>query len=189
MSFDFGAVRATIYDIKGQDPRSTLLQKHWIRTFPRFRAHSTNPRLWWLIRRESWRSMWRCQRQAASSPPGNIDSRRADSFWRCVVLPIAGRAVLTYLGVTVHAFSISGGILLFVAAMPMLLDNAGLQAPEGQSSAPAPGPDENAVVPKDRGEASHDVSVFRLPSVAIGTRHDRLNSAANVTSRWRFKDC
>ena len=31
----------------------------------------------------------------------------------------AGRAMLSYLGVTVHAFSISGGILLFVAAMPM----------------------------------------------------------------------
>src|SRR4029450_12378194 len=30
---------------------------------------------------------------------------------------IAGRAVLSYLGVTVHAFSISGGILLFVAGI------------------------------------------------------------------------
>ena len=30
---------------------------------------------------------------------------------------VAGRAVLSYLGVTVHAFSISGGVLLFVAAM------------------------------------------------------------------------
>lgn len=43
----------------------------------------------------------------------------------------AGRAVLSYLGVTVHAFSISGGILLFVAAMPMLFgQRGGLQAPE-----------------------------------------------------------
>ena len=46
---------------------------------------------------------------------------------------IAGRAVLSYLGVTVHAFSISGGILLFVAAMPMLFgQRGGLQAPEGK---------------------------------------------------------
>lgn len=46
---------------------------------------------------------------------------------------VAGRAVLSYLGVTVHAFSISGGILLFVAAMPMLFgQRGGLQAPEGK---------------------------------------------------------
>jgi multiple antibiotic resistance protein len=39
--------------------------------------------------------------------------------------------MLSYLGVTVHAFAISGGILLFVAAWPMLLGHrAGLQAPE-----------------------------------------------------------
>lgn len=58
---------------------------------------------------------------------------------------IAGRAVLSYLGVTVHAFSISGGILLFVAAMPMLFgQRGGLQAPE----------------PKERG--GEDISVFPL---------------------------
>jgi len=46
---------------------------------------------------------------------------------------IFGRAVLSYLGVTVQAFSISGGILLFVAAMPMLFgQRGGLQAPEGK---------------------------------------------------------
>jgi multiple antibiotic resistance protein len=58
---------------------------------------------------------------------------------------IAGRAVLTYLGVTVHAFSISGGILLFVAAMPMLFGRrGGLQAPE----------------PKEQG--GEDISIFPL---------------------------
>jgi multiple antibiotic resistance protein len=58
---------------------------------------------------------------------------------------VAGRAVLSYLGVTVHAFSISGGILLFVAAMPMLFgQRGGLQAPE----------------PKEKG--GHDISVFPL---------------------------
>lgn len=62
---------------------------------------------------------------------------------------VAGRAVLSYLGVTVHAFSISGGILLFVAAMPMLFgQRGGLQAPER----------------KERGAtmAGQDISVFPL---------------------------
>ena len=60
---------------------------------------------------------------------------------------VAGRAVLSYLGVTVHAFSISGGVLLFVAAMPMLFgQRGGLQAPE----------------PKERGSVGHDISVFPL---------------------------
>jgi multiple antibiotic resistance protein len=44
---------------------------------------------------------------------------------------LAGRWLLSYLGVTVHAFSISGGILLFAAAWPMLFGHRpGLQAPE-----------------------------------------------------------
>ena len=43
---------------------------------------------------------------------------------------LAGRWLLSYLGVTVHAFSISGGILLFVAAWPMLFGHRpSLQAP------------------------------------------------------------
>jgi multiple antibiotic resistance protein len=60
---------------------------------------------------------------------------------------IAGRWVLSYLGVTVHAFSISGGILLFIAAMPMLFgQRGGLQAPE----------------PKEEGSVGQDISVFPL---------------------------
>ena len=60
---------------------------------------------------------------------------------------VAGRALLSYLGVTVHAFSISGGILLFVAAMPMLFgQRGGLQAPE----------------PKEKGSVGQDISVFPL---------------------------
>jgi multiple antibiotic resistance protein len=44
---------------------------------------------------------------------------------------VAGRWLLSYLGVTVHAFAISGGLLLFVAAWPMLFgQRRGLQAPE-----------------------------------------------------------
>ncbi len=54
---------------------------------------------------------------------------------------LAGRAVLSYLGVTVHDFAISGGILLFATAMPMLFgQRGGLQAPDGRernSSLPA----------------------------------------------------
>ena len=33
---------------------------------------------------------------------------------------LAGRAMLAYLGVTMHAFAVSGGILLFLIALPML---------------------------------------------------------------------
>jgi multiple antibiotic resistance protein len=63
---------------------------------------------------------------------------------------IAGRAVLSYLGVTVHAFSISGGILLFVAAMPMLFgQRGGLQSPE---------PEER----DSMGAGGHDIAVFPL---------------------------
>ena len=43
---------------------------------------------------------------------------------------VGGRWLLAYLGVTVHAFAISGGILLFAAAWPMLFGHRpGLQAP------------------------------------------------------------
>ena len=60
---------------------------------------------------------------------------------------VAGRSVLSYLGVTVHAFSISGGILLFATAMPMLFgQRGGLQAPE----------------PTERGSVGEDISVFPL---------------------------
>jgi multiple antibiotic resistance protein len=37
-----------------------------------------------------------------------------------VALFFAGRWLLSYLGVTVQAFAISGGILLFVVSWPML---------------------------------------------------------------------
>ncbi len=60
---------------------------------------------------------------------------------------IAGRAVLSYLGVTVHAFAISGGILLFATAMPMLFgQRGGLQALE----------------PGERDSVGRDISVFPL---------------------------
>lgn len=44
---------------------------------------------------------------------------------------LAGRPLLSLLGVTVHAFAISGGILLFATAMPMLFGHRPvLQGPE-----------------------------------------------------------
>jgi multiple antibiotic resistance protein len=44
---------------------------------------------------------------------------------------LAGRGLLAHLGVSVHAFAISGGVLLFATALPMLFgQRPGLQAPE-----------------------------------------------------------
>src|SRR3989440_2656847 len=69
------------------------------------------------------------------------------AFGAALFFLVAGRAVLSYLGVTVHAFSISGGILLFVAAMPMLFgQRGGLQSPE----------------PKEKSAVGQDISVFPL---------------------------
>jgi multiple antibiotic resistance protein len=86
---------------------------------------------------------------------GETPSRRRSILTRAVVVAfcvalfflLAGRAVLSYLGVTVQAFSISGGILLFVAALPMLFgQRGGLQAPEA----------------KERDSVGEDISVFPL---------------------------
>lgn len=72
---------------------------------------------------------------------------------------VAGRAVLSYLGVTVHAFSISGGILLFVAAMPMLFgQRGGLQAPEGKERGARTAEGEE----RTTRTAGEDISVFPL---------------------------
>jgi multiple antibiotic resistance protein len=69
------------------------------------------------------------------------------AFGAALFFLVAGRAVLSYLGVTVHAFSISGGILLFVAAMPMLFgQRGGLQSPE----------------PQEETSTAHDIAVFPL---------------------------
>jgi multiple antibiotic resistance protein len=69
------------------------------------------------------------------------------AFGVAIFFLVAGRAVLSYLGVTVHAFSISGGILLFVAAMPMLFgQRGGLQSAE----------------PKEQASDDHDIAVFPL---------------------------
>ena len=59
----------------------------------------------------------------------------------------AGRSLLSYLGVTIHAFAISGGVLLFATAPPMLFgQRPGLQAPE----------------PKEQPMAAEDPAIFPL---------------------------
>ena len=50
---------------------------------------------------------------------------------------VAGHSALAFLGVSVHAFSISGGILLFVTAVPMLFgQRPALQSAETNESGP-----------------------------------------------------
>jgi multiple antibiotic resistance protein len=70
---------------------------------------------------------------------GVPDERRGAIVGRAVLIAlgvafgflVAGRAALTYLGVGVPAFSISGGILLFMTALPMLFGHRpGLQSVE-----------------------------------------------------------
>lgn len=51
---------------------------------------------------------------------------------------LAGRALLSYLGVTMHAFAVSGGILLFLLALPMLFgQRSSLQSPGGSEHSSA----------------------------------------------------
>jgi multiple antibiotic resistance protein len=57
---------------------------------------------------------------------------------------VAGHTALAFLGVSVHAFSISGGILLFVTALPMLFgQRPALQSAEKNES----GPEDIAIFP------------------------------------------
>jgi multiple antibiotic resistance protein len=74
---------------------------------------------------------------ALTSELGSIEKRK--TLGRALVIAfgvtlfflVGGRWLFSYLGVTVHAFAISGGILLFVASWPMLFGHRpGLQAPE-----------------------------------------------------------
>ena len=74
---------------------------------------------------------------ALTSELGNVAKRK--TLGRALVIAfgvtlfflVGGRCLLSYLGVTVYAFAISGGILLFVVSWPMLFGHRpGLQAPE-----------------------------------------------------------
>ncbi|MBP7694308.1 MAG: MarC family protein [Anaerolineales bacterium] len=80
-----------------------------------------------------------------------------------------GRAFLSYMGVSVEAFAISGGVLLFAIAFPMLLgQRSHIQAPQGN-------------------EASADVAIFPLtiPQLAgPGTIATILLLATQVGADW-----
>jgi MarC family membrane protein len=74
---------------------------------------------------------------ALTSELGNVEKRKTlgrslvIAFGVTLFFLVAGRWLLSYLGVTVYAFAISGGILLFVVSWPMLFGHRpGLQAPE-----------------------------------------------------------
>ena len=80
---------------------------------------------------------------------------RRDTLLRAVVIALVvtlffllgGRLLLTHLGVSVHAFAISGGILLFATAVPMLFGHRPmLQGPERG----------------DYGKVGEDLAVFPL---------------------------
>lgn len=71
----------------------------------------------------------------------------AVAFGVTIFFLLGGGFLLSYLGVSVHAFAISGGILLFLAALPMLFgQRTGLQAPERH----------------EQGAADEDIAVFPL---------------------------
>ena len=84
---------------------------------------------------------------------GNVEKRRTlgraliIAFGVTLFFLVGGRWLLSYLGVTVHAFAISGGILLFVVSWPMLFGHRpGLQAPERD----------------EKGMVGEDIAIFPL---------------------------
>jgi multiple antibiotic resistance protein len=86
---------------------------------------------------------------AMAAPDRNRVFRRSllIAFWVALFFLIAGRYLLSQIGVSANAFKISGGILLFLTALPMLFGHrAGLMAPG-----------------KDEGDISDgDIAVFPL---------------------------
>jgi multiple antibiotic resistance protein len=90
---------------------------------------------------------------ALTSEMGAAEQRRTLSraliiaFSVTMFFLLGGGFLLSYLGVTVQAFAISGGILLFVASLPMLFgQRPGLQAPEHH----------------EQGTAGEDIAIFPL---------------------------
>lgn len=58
------------------------------------------------------------------------------AFFVALFFLVAGRMMLSYLGVTMHAFAVSGGILLFLIALPMLFgQRSSLQSPSTHEGA------------------------------------------------------
>jgi multiple antibiotic resistance protein len=89
------------------------------------------------------------------------------AFSIAIFFLVAGRAVLDYMGVTVNAFAISGGVLLFATALPMLLgQRPGLQAPE----------------PEEHPTAGEDIAVFPL-AIPLLTGPGTIATILLLTSR------
>jgi len=71
------------------------------------------------------------QRQNAAERRATLNRAVTIGFGVALFFLLAGRGLLSLLGVSVHAFAISGGMLLFATALPMLFgQRPGLQAPE-----------------------------------------------------------
>ena len=85
---------------------------------------------------------------------------------------VAGHSALAFLGVSVHAFSISGGILLFVTALPMLFgQRPALQSAEKDES----GPEDIAIFPLAIPLLTSALAlVFLLTRFVIGFGAERL---------------
>ncbi len=75
---------------------------------------------------------------AAATKDTNSEQRRGIlrrailiAFFVAIFFLLVGRLFLSYLGVSIYSFAISGGILLFVIAFPMLLGhNSSVQTPD-----------------------------------------------------------
>jgi len=72
--------------------------------------------------------------------------RRSVAFRACgaaagilILFAVAGEAVLNFLGISMPAFRIAGGLLLFLTALEMLFERR-TQRREGQAEAPPPDP-------------------------------------------------
>jgi multiple antibiotic resistance protein len=84
------------------------------------------------------------------------DDRRAMALRACIIATallllfgVAGESILTFIGISMPAFRIAGGILLFLTALDMLFERR-TQRREGQQA-----------------EADHDPSVFPLATPLI----------------------
>jgi multiple antibiotic resistance protein len=92
---------------------------------------------------------------------------------------LAGRLLLSHLGVSVHAFAISGGVLLFATALPMLFGHRPvLQGPERGDL--HPGAEDPAVFPLAIPLLSGPGTIATLLLLANQARGDTLRTAVLV---------
>jgi multiple antibiotic resistance protein len=116
-----------------------------------------------------------------TAPERRITLRRAVIVAALVSLffLLAGHLLLSYLGVSVHAFAISGGILLFATALPMLFGHRPvMQGPE-HSDVQRPGEDP-AVFPLAIPLLSGPGTIATLLLLANQARADAARSAILV---------